>query len=53
MKNLETHIRVDCKWCGYLNHLTIPVLGKDSNYNHRCDNCDKYMLEMHTQEAEE
>ena len=53
MKNLEIHVRVDCKWCGYPNHFTIPVMRKDGNYNHKCDNCERYVIKLHTMEAEE
>ena len=53
MKNLETHIRVACPWCGYINHFIMPVLGKDAHANHKCEECQKYILELHTAEAEE
>ena len=53
MKNLETHVRIVCMFCGFHNHFTMPVLGEDTTVHHRCEHCDKYIIEMHTADVEE
>ena len=50
--NLEYHIRADCKWCGWLNHVDVPIIAKDGKAQIRCQNCHKYFLEMHAKESE-
>lgn len=53
MTNLETHIRINCIWCGITNHFIMPILGKDATANHKCKECGKYIIEIHTKESEE
>lgn len=53
MNNLEYHIRVACYWCGWLNHLTVEILGSNKSVQHRCGNCDKFFIELHSKEIDE
>lgn len=51
--NLEYHIEADCKWCGFHNHFTMPVLGKDGAQQLECEHCHKFYIEIHSAEVHE
>jgi len=51
MNNLE-YIRLDCKWCGFLNHFTIPILAKDVTTQWKCEKCNKFIIELHAKETD-
>lgn len=52
MTNLEYHFRIICMFCGWFNHLIVPVLGKNGSAQHACERCKRYIIEIHSAEMD-